>query len=52
MDWFVLGWIHVAVCCEHGNEISRAINSGKFLDWLRNYLLLKKDPELWNSSVT
>jgi hypothetical protein len=46
MDWFILGWRYVAGCCERGNEISHAINSGKFRDWLRNYMLLKKDSEL------
>jgi hypothetical protein len=37
MYWFVLGWKHVVGCCEHGDEIS--CGTGKFLDWLRNYLL-------------
>jgi hypothetical protein len=52
MDWFVVEWRHVAGCCEHGNEISLVINCGEFFDWLRNYLLLKKDSELWTSSAT
>jgi hypothetical protein len=51
MDWFVLGWRHMAGCCTPCNEISHAIDSGKFLDWLRNYLLLKKNSELWTSFV-
>jgi len=29
--------------CEHGNEPSGIIKGGKFLDWLRQLQLLKKD---------
>jgi hypothetical protein len=33
----------VADSCEHGNEHSGSIKCGEFLDYLRNYHLLKKD---------
>jgi len=29
--------------CDHGNECSRSIQGGKFLDQLRNFKLFKKD---------
>jgi hypothetical protein len=34
----------VAGCCEHGNDPSGSIKSGKYLDQLRDYWLVKKDP--------
>jgi hypothetical protein len=36
----------VAGSCEHGNEPSGSIKGGKFLDWLSDYQLLKKDCSL------
>jgi len=30
--------------CEDGNEPSGSVRGGKFLDWLSDYELVKKDP--------
>jgi hypothetical protein len=38
----------VAGCCECGNEPSGYIKGGEFLDWLKKYLLLKKDCAPWS----
>jgi hypothetical protein len=36
----------VKACCEYGNEIAGSIKHGEFLEWLRNYQLLKKGPDV------
>jgi hypothetical protein len=43
-----------AVSCEHNNNISGSKKCGKFLDQLRNYLLLKtvSAPTSYSSLVT
>jgi hypothetical protein len=33
---------------EHGNELLGSITGGKFLDWLSDYWLLKKDSAAWS----
>jgi len=33
---------------EHGSEASGSMKDGEFLDWLSDYLLLKKDCASWN----
>jgi hypothetical protein len=38
----------VADCCEHGNEPSRSIKGGEFLDLLSDCQLFKKDSAPWN----
>jgi hypothetical protein len=38
----------VADCCEHGNEPSGSIKCEKFLDYLSDYQLLKKDYAPWS----
>jgi hypothetical protein len=49
-------WIHLAQdrdkwldFCKHGNVPPGSIESGKFLDYLRNDWLVKKDSTTWNS---
>jgi len=36
------GYGQVAGCCEHGDEISRFIQRGEFVDLLNNYNFLRK----------
>jgi hypothetical protein len=38
----------VAGFCERGNETSISIKGGKFLVYLKDYWLLKKDSALWS----
>jgi hypothetical protein len=42
----------VAGFCEHGNEPLGFIECWKFLEWLRQWCLLKKDPAAWRMLVT
>jgi hypothetical protein len=34
-------------CCEHGDEPSGSIKDGEFIDWLKDYQLLKKNCAPW-----
>jgi hypothetical protein len=38
----------VAGCYEHGNEYSVSITSREFLDYLSDYLLVKKVSAVWS----
>jgi hypothetical protein len=49
MDWIQLAQHRVVGSCEHGNAHSASINSGKFLDYLRDYYVLKRTAELVNA---
>jgi hypothetical protein len=42
----------VAGSCENGNEPSGSIKGGEFLDQLRGYKILKKEPGLCSQSVS
>jgi hypothetical protein len=45
--WNGLIWLKirtVAGCGEYGNETSGSVTHGGFLEWSRNYQLLKKCP--------
>ena len=49
MDWMELAQDgQVAGTCEYGNEPSRSIKCGEFLDYLRTGWLLKKDSAPWS----
>jgi hypothetical protein len=37
------GYGEITCCCEHGNEPPVSIKHGKFLDYFRNYRLLKRE---------
>jgi hypothetical protein len=37
----------VAVSCQLGNELLGSIKGGESVDWLTDYLLLKKDSAPW-----
>jgi hypothetical protein len=47
-DSTVCGSGPVPGCCEHGNESSGYVKSGKFLDKLSDYQFLKKDSASWD----
>jgi hypothetical protein len=55
----VLYWIDLAEdrvqvvgCCECGNESSDCIKCQEFLNWLRNYWILKEAPAILSSLVS
>ena len=43
MDCFVSVYRYVADACKSGNELSGSIKCRKYLGWLRNHQLLKKN---------
>jgi hypothetical protein len=43
--------VHVAGCCECGDEPSGYIKCGEFLEWLTMFLLLRKDSAAWSKSI-
>jgi hypothetical protein len=42
------GYGPVVDTCDHGNEPVGSIKGREFLDYLSEYLLLKKDSALWS----
>jgi hypothetical protein len=53
MGWYVLdsfgsGYGPVEGYCEHGSEPLGSIKYFKFLEYLSDWFLLKKDSALWN----
>ena len=45
MDQIDVAWMgHMVGFCEHGNESSSSVHCLEFLDLLRKFQLLKKDP--------
>jgi hypothetical protein len=47
-EWIGLIWLMVAGSCEHGNEPLGSIKDGEFLDYLRDYQILKMDSAAWS----
>jgi len=44
-------WLRIGTSggiCEHGNEPSGCTKWGEFLELLRNYQILRKDPPAWS----
>ena len=39
--------LHVAGCCDYGNELSGSIKYGDFLHWMGNYKLPKWKSATW-----
>jgi hypothetical protein len=42
------GYGPVAVYCEHVDEPSGSVEGGEFLDWLKDYRVLKKVSAPWS----
>jgi len=42
LDELGSGWLQVMGCCEHGDQPTSCIKCGQYLDYPRNYWLLKK----------
>ena len=50
MNWINLAqsWVQVEDFCGHGYEPVGSVESGEFLEYLRENELLKQDPTAWS----